>query len=141
MSPAWACRLARDDGSGRGVAPAILLVLTACGICLLAAKALLIYLFFTRRSSAPYAFIVIHWLGAFYFAALLLVPIATHLGSPMENPILIGELIGAVIGPVFYTAYLLLSKRVKATFVVRLGNRGSGPVMTGASLTAPAGAP
>jgi transglutaminase-like putative cysteine protease len=108
-------------------APAILLVLTACGVCLLAAEALLIYLFFTRRSSAPYAFIVIHWIGAFYFAALLLVPIAANLSGPLDNAGLITELTGGVIETAIYTAYLLLSKRVKATFVVRLGPQRPGP--------------
>jgi hypothetical protein len=107
-------------------APTILLVLTACGVCFLVAEALLIYLFFRRRSSAPYAFIVIHWIGVFYSAAVLLVPIAAHLSAPLDNARLATELTGGVIITGGYTAYLLLSRRVKATFVVRLGRRQSG---------------
>jgi hypothetical protein len=104
-------------------APAVLLVLTACGVCLLAAEAVLIYLFFSRRSSAPTVFIVVHWLGVLYLGALLWFPSAAGLSNPVNGAWLTGVLSADVIRQAIYTAYLLRSKRVKATFVARLAQR------------------
>jgi transglutaminase-like putative cysteine protease len=107
-------------------APTILLVLAACGVFLLVAQVLLVYLFFTRRSSTPYAFITIQWAVAVYLAVILVFPIAVHLSAPLDNARLATELIGGVVRAGAYTAYLLLSKRVKATFVVRLAQSRAG---------------
>ena len=101
-------------------AAAILLVLTVCGVCLLVASAFLAYLFFTMRSSTPYVFIAIQWFGAAYSAALLLFPIAAHLTAPLEDGRLANQLAVSVVVAGLYTAYFLLSERVKATFVARL---------------------
>jgi hypothetical protein len=101
-------------------APAVMLVLVACGVCYVVARVLLVYLFFARRSSAPRALIVIEWAGLVYFSALVLFPIAAHLSAPVDSARLASELTAGVIRAGIYTAYLLSSKRVKATFVVRL---------------------
>lgn len=104
-------------------APAVMLVFAAWGVCLLVAETFLIYLFFRRRSSAPYVFIVSHWVEALYSAALLLFRIATHVLIQPNTAVLVGTLTGIALLPTIYTAYFLLSKRVKATFTVRLRDR------------------
>jgi hypothetical protein len=48
---------------------------------------------------------------------------ATHLGAKVNPARLLGELIGGVVRAGIYTAYMLLSKRVAATFVVRYVDR------------------
>jgi hypothetical protein len=40
-----------------------------------------------------------------------------------QSHVLRQQALGALLRPGIYTAYMLLSKRVKATFVVRLGER------------------
>jgi transglutaminase-like putative cysteine protease len=107
-------------------APPLMLVLTGCGVCLVVAQALLVQLFFTKRSSAPYAFIAIAWLSMLYWAAVRWVPIVAHLRAAPNDAILVGDVTGAVLRAAIYTAYLLRSRRVKATFVVRLAERRGG---------------
>jgi transglutaminase-like putative cysteine protease len=99
-------------------APQLMLVLTACGVCLVVAQILLVYLFFAKRSSAPYVFIMIQWAGFLYSAVLVFFPVETPLDVRLS-----GQLIGGVLRAGIYTAYMLLSKRVKATFVTRLAER------------------
>jgi transglutaminase-like putative cysteine protease len=106
-------------------APALLLVLTACGACLLAMEACLFDLFFRRRTSAPYVFIVVQWLRLFYFTTWLWFPSVVQLSDPVSWADLFGVLVAGAVMPGIYTAYLLRSKRVKATFVGRLAHRQS----------------
>ena len=68
--------------------------------------------------------------------ALLLLQIAAHLRGPMSNLRLAFELSDGVIEVGLYTAYLLLSKRVKATFVVR---RPRPPAILAAATSSTAG--
>jgi len=58
-----------------------------------------------------------------YFAVVPLFAIASHLHAPVNAASLATELGGGVIEAVIYTTYFLLSKRVKATFVVRRAHR------------------
>jgi transglutaminase-like putative cysteine protease len=87
---------------------------------LLVGQGLLIWLFFTRRSSAPRVFVAMFW------AAVALNLIATiffdvsHLGSHITVYRLLGQFTANSLDVGAYTAYMLLSKRVKATFVQRL---------------------
>ena len=104
-------------------APATLLAFTVCGVFLMVAQILLVYLFFKRRSSAPYIFIAISWAAVLYFAAARLFSSAAHLNVILDDAKLTSELMGGVVRSGIYTAYVLLSKRVKATFVVRLTQR------------------
>jgi transglutaminase-like putative cysteine protease len=104
-------------------APATLLAFTICGVFLMVGQILLVYLFFKRRSSAPYIFIAISWAAALYFAAAHLFSSAAHLSVGPDDARLTSELTGGVVRSGIYTAYVLLSKRVKATFVVRLTQR------------------
>jgi transglutaminase-like putative cysteine protease len=90
------------------------------GMLLLVGHGLLLWLFFTRRSSAPRVFIAVCW------AAVALNLIATvffdvsHLRNHIFATTLLGQVAGMSVRTGAYTAYMLLSKRVKATFVQRL---------------------
>jgi hypothetical protein len=94
--------------------------LIACGVFLLVTKALIVYLFFKRRTSAPRLFIVTYWATGVYAVFVAVVPVAAHLSQPFDNLTLALELMGGAAEAGAFTAYLLLSKRVKATFVARL---------------------
>jgi transglutaminase-like putative cysteine protease len=104
----------------RAWAPALLLMFTAFGLLLLVGHVLLVFLFFSRRSSAPPVFIAMQWTSALVYVATLLFLISAHLNNVRLD---VTGLLGALLRPGIYTAYMLLSKRVKATFVVRLGER------------------
>jgi hypothetical protein len=93
---------------------------TAFGLLLLVGHVLLVFLFFSRRSSAPPVFIAMQWTSALVYVATLLFLISAHLNNVRLD---VTGLLGALLRPGIYTAYMLLSKRVKATFVVRLGER------------------
>jgi hypothetical protein len=100
-------------------APAILLALTAGGMVLLMIEALLMYLFFWRRSSAPQVFIAQQWLLAAYNGALLAAS-AAHVVGMMTNA---WGLLEVTLEAAAFSAYMLLSKRVRATFVRRAAAR------------------
>jgi transglutaminase-like putative cysteine protease len=97
--------------------PGMLLVFAVAGICLLVAEWLFLYLFFKRRTSAPRVFIVVRWSAAVYSAAVGFFSISAHLA--WDDHTLVPLLVAAVVVDGAYTAYFLLSKRVKATFIVR----------------------
>jgi transglutaminase-like putative cysteine protease len=100
-------------------APAILLVFTTCGVLLLVGHAVLLHLFLRKRSSAPPMFIAIHWASVVYAMVLSAFLVAAHLSVNVDSSKLAGELLGGVVRVGIYTAYLLQSRRVKATYVVR----------------------
>jgi transglutaminase-like putative cysteine protease len=102
-----------------------LLAMTVCAMCLMVANAFLIYLFFWRRSSAPYVFIILIWAELLDFVALQWFTSTAHLSVPLDNAVYSDDLMVSVTEAGIYTAYLLLSKRVKATFVVRYARRRS----------------
>jgi transglutaminase-like putative cysteine protease len=101
-------------------APAMLLGLTAFSVLLLVARALLMYLFFSKRSSAPQVFIVVQCLLALHSAALLAAAASAHLFGRMDDGTLATQVLVAMLRAGGLTLYLLRSRRVRATFVRRV---------------------
>jgi transglutaminase-like putative cysteine protease len=100
-------------------AQAGLLVVVGGGVLLMVGFLLSAILFFSRRSSAPPVFIAVHWLSFSWSIAAQLYLSACHLAA---HTTLGQRLWGSrydVVCLVLYTAYLVQSKRVKATFVER----------------------
>jgi hypothetical protein len=93
--------------------------MTAVAICRAVAHVLLIYLFLRRRSSAPYVLIAVVWAQLLNFAFFRWFTSAAHLSTALSVPWYLGQLAAGAAEAGIYTAYLLRSKRVKATFVVR----------------------
>ena len=103
----------------KGSAPYILLLLQTWGIFIVVAEYVLAWLFFTRRTSAPRAFIVIHWMAFFYGGLLDSIPAGFHLiASPNGVRLTFALLLTVAVNGAF-TMYFLTSRRVKATFVRR----------------------
>jgi hypothetical protein len=107
-------------GSYRGVIQPVALGLIALQGVLLVAQLFLAVLFFKKRSSAPKAFIAMIW-----FAALLDIMIAVGavlFGVDREtSPArLTAEMVPGLFANFIWTAYMLVSQRVRATFVERL---------------------
>jgi hypothetical protein len=75
----------------------------------------------------------IQWASAIYAGGALFFLGAAHLTAGLDDARLATALLGGMVRAGIYTAYMLLSKRFKATFVVRLTE--SAP-----ELSAPAGA-
>ncbi len=97
----------------------IALLFVFFGMLLLAGEAILVSLFFRKRSSAPKIFIVVCWAAVAMNAAVPLFLMAAQLGAKVNPATLVGGVVGGVVRGGIYTAYILLSKRVEATFVVR----------------------
>lgn len=104
--------------------PVIALVLVVFGTLLLVGQVILVSLFFRKRSSAPRICIVMCWATLVLTTGVSLFMMGAHLGGKMNPAMLGGELVGGVVRVGIYTAYILLSERVKATFVVRYVGRG-----------------
>jgi hypothetical protein len=104
----------------KGWAPTALLGLTVVSVLIFVGQAVLIPLFLRRRSSVPALFIAIHWCSSVVPVAALIFLIDAHLAAPLEGKQLAFILLASLLSPAVYTAYMLRSKRVKATFVVRL---------------------
>ena len=105
----------------------ILLAIVAWGAILTVLHCVLLYLFFARRTSVPYLFIVLQWLNFFYAGLAWAVLVGFHLRPGTDAvQMVLGLLDSAAEGGAF-TLYFLRSKRVKATFVRRYWRHSSDP--------------
>jgi transglutaminase-like putative cysteine protease len=119
----WARLHDTMPGPWKTWAPAILLALTACGVLILVYQLFLIKLFFGRRTSAPRLWIILEWALVVYNSAVLTFPAAVHLTAAVPAARLARILLSNIVWAVALTAYMLLSRRVKATFVARFAKR------------------
>lgn len=101
----------------------IMLALVLSGMCLVIVHFGMAWLFFSRRSSAPQAFIVIHWIALFYSGLAHAIGLAFHVAGAIGEAAWTFELLGGVAGAGGFTLYFLRSKRVKATFVRRYNRK------------------
>jgi hypothetical protein len=87
------------------------------------ASAYLIYLFFSKHYLFPKVYIAI--VGV----SLVFIPLDAWLGSfvivdePMFDPATTREFVRTLIGGIIWIPYMLVSKRVKATFVEKMPNK------------------
>jgi Protein of unknown function (DUF2569) len=102
----------------------IALVLVVFGTLLLVGQVILVSLFFRKRSSAPGICIVVCWATVVLTTGVSVFMMGAHIGGKVSPAMVVGELVGGVVRVGGYTAYMLLSKRVRATFVVRYVGRG-----------------
>lgn len=77
-------------------------------------------LFFTKRSSAPAAYVALTWLGTAFSAAVVVWGIATGLDTETDAVGFAAATVRDLLLIVVWTLYMLQSRRVKATFVRRL---------------------
>ncbi|MFA7946335.1 DUF2569 domain-containing protein [Pseudomonas brenneri] len=90
---------------------------------LVLAYAYLLYLFFTKSYLFPQLFIVV------IFASVIFIPLDAWLGSffdssiSIDNPEIKKEMIGSLISACIWVPYMVVSKRVRATFGVGGSNK------------------
>ena len=97
------------------LAPAVVLAIAACGGLLLVGHGLMVWTFFTKRTSAPRIFVWMCWIAVALNIIMSIYP-AGAVGVA-------GHAARYAVRAGIYTAYMVLSKRVKATFVARLPRR------------------
>lgn len=91
-------------------------------------SAYLVYLFFSKHYLFPKVYI------ATVGISLVFIPLDAWVGSfvitdePMFDPATAKEFVRTLIGGIIWVPYMLLSKRVKATFVEKMPNKEMQPV-------------
>jgi hypothetical protein len=101
-----------------------MLVMAIGGTLLMVGHALLAWVFFMRRTSAPSIFVSMCWAAVALNAIGSVFLMVSHLGFEMPPIKLAGQVTGGLVRAGIYTGYMVLSKRVKATFVMRLRTGG-----------------
>ncbi|MBI6632957.1 DUF2569 domain-containing protein, partial [Pseudomonas paralactis] len=90
---------------------------------LILAYVYLLYLFFTKSYLFPQLFIVV------FFVSLVFIPLDAWLGSffdssmSIDNPEVKKEMMGSLISACIWVPYMVVSKRVRATFGVGRSNK------------------
>ncbi len=83
------------------------------GHALLLATVFLIYLMFTKRRSFPAGYIALSWIGAVWGGLITASVAALGLAESYLDPGVVRDFLSAAL----WTAYMLSSERVRATFV------------------------
>jgi hypothetical protein len=96
-------------------------MLAICGFTslVLVVQVLTAVLFLKKRSSAPAAFIAVSWLVFLYYLALIAAVVQSGVDVGTTRSTLVAEAVRGTLGTALWTAYMLKSQRVKATFVSR----------------------
>jgi transglutaminase-like putative cysteine protease len=102
-----------------GSVRALVLAFWLLSIGLLAASVLLVWLFFTKRTSAPVFYIAVQWGALVVFTVFVIWGIAADLDMETDPARFTAETLRDTLVAAIWTAYMLSSRRVKATFVRR----------------------
>lgn len=121
-----------NDGYRGSAQLGALLTLSGCAV-LTVAGALTAWLFFTKRSSAPKFFIAFSWGGIAFGIAVIAWTTVAGLDDETVTPRFVGETLREILVTGLWTAYMLLSRRVQATFVRRLRRSKAHPAMVPAA--------
>ncbi len=119
----------------RSTAHLALLAIVMLSGPLLAMRLATAYLFFTKRTAAPRAFIISNWAGVVYGAGVVAWVAFAGLDENASPARDIGAAVRDVIGTTIWTAYMLRSDRVKATF--RRRSKQNTPAAPGELSSAP----
>jgi hypothetical protein len=103
----------------RAWAQPVMLVIYGFTSLVLVVQVLTAVLFFKKRSSAPAAFIAVSWLSFLYGLTLMAAVMQSGLDAGTTPLTLVAEAVRGTLGTALWTAYMLKSQRVKATFVSR----------------------
>jgi transglutaminase-like putative cysteine protease len=103
----------------RSSAQTVVLAMLAVCVGFTVASALVLVLFFCKRTSTPNLYIALEWTVSAVVLAFMIWAIASGLDSETNPAGLTAETIRDLIGSAIWTAYMLSSRRVAATFVGR----------------------
>jgi hypothetical protein len=101
-------------------ANAVLLAGMCVTVALLVMSLLGLWLFATKRTSAPALYIALEWLSLVFLTAFVVWAMGSGLDQETRPTELAGDVLRDLIGAVIWTAYMTSSRRVRATFVGRL---------------------
>jgi hypothetical protein len=107
--------------TARGV---VLATLSATAL-LFVMSALSLWLFMTKRTSAPAIYIALLWISTAVFTLVVLWSVAAGFDTETQAVDVSRDLVRDVIGGAIWTWYMISSRRVKATFVRRYRKAGA----------------
>ena len=105
-------------------ARAAVLATMSVSALLFVASVLTLWLFITKRTSAPAFFIALQWISTVVFTLVVLWSVAAGFDTETQAVEVSGDLVRDAFGATIWTAYMLSSRRVKATFVRRYRKAG-----------------
>lgn len=108
--------LARWDATNPGFSSYIQTALVMA-VAFLLARIALIVMFFRRHRFFPKAFIAVALLAPIWFIAESVLYQSVSPSEPLFDARKLGGLLGGIVYTVIWVSYMLVSKRVKATFV------------------------
>jgi transglutaminase-like putative cysteine protease len=103
----------------------VALALLSSTVALMVASALVLWLFVTKRTSAPTLFIAVEWITLAVITGFTIWVVASGLDEESDAASTVRDTIRSAISVLFWTAYMTSSRRVKATFVNRLRPKSS----------------
>lgn len=108
------------DPAWRGWAHALVLAVFGSAVLLCIGSLFVAQLFFTKRTSAPAAFIALNWLGAAFSVSAVAWGMVAGLDADTTAGAFAVMAVRTSVVTLIWTLYMLASQRVRATFVRRL---------------------